>query len=415
MENISINFLVHELKKTFPDGSPISRISLRKSFLEWRLGRRSLVFSLLPRSAPFFLSESKAPGEPISTSDINVLRKYLDNGRLTIVEKPVDERIIRFTVEKTAIWGERVAIQFIVNAGRVPTSWTITDAEDRILWSRNEPAAIAGTRYLPPEDDRIPLEQLHGDAIRQADNPKALYGAYRGLGPAMARELMAADDPSERLSVLLAAEPGPAYAYPKEDYPVVMTSLGQPLQQFDSLSAAIEARLIQSQAVALFEQRRARLLKRTERELARKQGLLTKLEAEQEACREADRMIRDAELLSAGFTQLKRGMREVTLADLTTGEPVTIQLDPNRSPHEIVTKLYRKAARWKRKAPRVAERIRVTRCELGALADEQYALSAATSMEDLPDVRPEKAKGKDKKTGELSGILRINFRDGFFA
>ena len=277
MENISINFLVNELKKTFPTGCPISRISLRKTFLEWRLGKRSLVFSLLPRSAPFFLSENRAPGDPISSADINVLRKYLENGRLTTIEKPVDERIVIFTVEKTAIWGDRAGIRFIVNAGRIPTSWVITDESSKVLWSWNESSTIAGTTYLLPEDDRLPLTQLTAGDIQRAEKPKDLYSRFRGLGPAMCRELMEADDTDAMLAKLLAAKPEGGYSYLKEDYPVQMQSLGTPLQAHPTLSDAIEARQIRGREQARFEQRRHHLLKRVVREIDRKQTLLTKL------------------------------------------------------------------------------------------------------------------------------------------
>ncbi len=414
MENSSINFLVNELKKQIPSGVFLSRVSLKKGFLEWKLDRQYLLFPSAPRSAPFFLSGGRAPGEPISGSDINVIRKYLENSRLINIDKPLEERFIRFELEKRMIWGDQSRFTFTVHAGRVPTAWYITDPEDRILWSWNDAQAIAGTCLSEPTDDRKPFNNLSVADIREADHPKTIYQHFRGMGPAWARELIQASEPETLLIRMKQAEPAGGFRYPKDDFPIRMTSLGNPEETFSTFCEAIEYRILKAREQATFQSRQNRIHKRLVRELKNKTGLLEKLKKELKDCFKSEKLLKRAELLSANFTQLKKGMDSITVDDLETGEPVTISLDPELYPQDNIGRLYKRAARMKKKAPRVKERIRVVQSEIAALEDELFAIAQAESLADLPEDDNRKTKQKKASTDKLAGIIRINLEDGFF-
>lgn len=416
MENISINFLVNEIKSFVKAQSRISRVSLKSGYLECRVGSRYLIFSSVPRSAPFFLSENRLPTDPARGSDINVLRKYLEGAGILDIEKPLDERIIDFHISKLAIWGEEQQFHFIVNAGSVPTRWAITDKEYKIIWTRNDPDVIAGTSFQWPQDNRSPLTSLVSEGLSTFPSPKDLYTAVRGLGPAFATELLADEAPEDLLNTLLQAKPGPGFIYGKRVFPIAMKTLGEP----DSIKPGMSAALSEQQLVLLergkFQHLRSRAEKRIRREIDKKQNLLKKLEKELQSCNKSGPLLRKAETLSAHFQELKPGMKKIQLPDLQDDAPLNISLDPELAPSENISRLYRKAARLKRKLPLIQERIQVVQSEMAAFADDRYSIEQAACLDDLRGILPEKPTKKGRKKEQIiPGIRRVELRDGFFA
>ncbi len=416
MENISINFLVNEIKTFVKIQSRISRVSLKSGYLECRLGNKYLIFSSAPRSAPFFLSEHRFSGDTSQGSDINVLRKYMEGATILDIGKPLDERVIDFHIAKLAIWGEEQRFHFIVNAGTIPTRWVITDKELRIIWSRNDSGAIAGTGFQWPQDNRAPLESLDAKTPSSYSSPKDLYTTVRGLGPAFATELLASNAPKNLLNTLLQAHPGQGYVYGKRVFPIRMKTLGDPDMVKPDMSTALSEQHELLLEKGKFQQICSRAEKKLRREIGKKENLLKKLEKELQSCNKNAPLLRKAEALSAHFQELKPGMKKIQLPDLQDDSLLTIILDPELAPSENISRLYRKAARLKRKLPLIQERIQVVLFELAALKDDRYSLKQATCLDDLQGILPEKpAKKGRKKEKIIPGIRRIELRNGFFA
>ena len=416
MENISINYLVNEIKTFVKMQFRISRVSLKSGYLECRVGNRYLFFSSIPRSAPFFLSENRLSAGTGQGSDINVLRKYLEGGTILAIEKPLDERIIDFHISKLAIWGEEQLFHFIINAGAIPTRWAITDSENRLIWTRNDPGAIAGTRFQWPKDNRKPLAELRPKDLKEFSSPKALLDTIRGLGPAFAAELLASDDPDTLLPSLLAATSGQGVVYKNRVFPMRMKTFGEPDTIKANMSTALSTIHIKNLEQGRFQQVRSRVDKKLRKEIEKKRTLLKKLEKELQSCNKAGPLLRKAEALSAHFQELKKGMKEIRLPDLQGEDILSIPLDPELAPSENISRLYRKAARLKRKLPHIRERIQVVQSELAALEDDRYTVEQAGSLEDLLGLLPEKPVKKGKKAPKAPpGIRRVELENGFFA
>ncbi len=415
MENISINYLVNEIKNLVKKQAKISRVSFRSGYLEFRLKTHYLIFSSIPRSAPFFLSDTRFSAGTSRGSDINVLRKYLEGGTILTIEKPSDERVIDFHISKLAIWGEERLFHFIINAASVPTRWAITDSGFKLIWSRNDPHAVAGTRFLWPEDDRRPLADLNPEEMRHFPDSKALLKTFRGLGPVFAAELFASEDPGALLLLLRKAAAGRGVVYGNRVFPLPMKTLGEPDTVKPDMSSALSDLHLRELENVSFRQACSKAEKQLRREIEKKQNLLKKLEKELISCDKAAIMLRKAETLSAHFRELKPGMKEIRLPDLQGRDMLFISLDPELSPAENISRIYRKAARLKRKFPRIRERIQVVQSELAALKDDRYTVNQARSLEDLRGLLPEKPAKKGKKAMKvIPGIRRVEFENGFF-
>ncbi|MCK5878705.1 MAG: DUF814 domain-containing protein [Holophagae bacterium] len=416
MENISINYLVNEIKTFVKMQFRISRVSLKSGYLECRVGNRYLFFSSIPRSAPFFLSENRLSAGTGQGSDINVLRKYLEGGTILAIEKPQDERIIDFHISKLAIWGEEQYFHFLVNAGAVPTRWAITDAEYRFIWTRNDPHAIAGTSFQWPEDNRKSLASLKPEMLSDFSSPRELYTGVRGLGPAFAAEILADNNPEILLPALLQAQPGQGFVYGKHVFPIPMKTLGKPDAVKPDMSTALSEQHMQNLEQGKFQQTRSRAEKKLRREIEKKNNLLKKLEKELQSSNKSAPLLRKAETLSAHFHEIKPGTKKIQLPDLHDNTLLDISLDLELAPAENISRLYRKAARLKRKLPLIQERIQVVQSELAAFQDDRYSVEQATCMDDLRGIIPDKPGEKGRKTEKvIPGIRRIELGNGFFA
>jgi predicted ribosome quality control (RQC) complex YloA/Tae2 family protein len=139
------------------------------------------------------------------------------------------------------------------------------------------------------------------------------------------------------------------------------------------LLLAIEAAFAEREALgreAALSRRLDQALHREERRLARK---LDKLEAELASAREAGLLARHGELLKGALSRVRRGDRQVEVDDPETGVPVTIALDPTRSPAENLDALfrrYKKALRGLAKGGAQAQAVRAAHTDILALRGE---------------------------------------------
>jgi predicted ribosome quality control (RQC) complex YloA/Tae2 family protein len=101
---------------------------------------------------------------------------------------------------------------------------------------------------------------------------------------------------------------------------------------------------------------------------------------------------REGELLKGVLAQVKRGDTEVVACDFTTGEAVTIALDPTLSPADNLKRLfkrYQKAVRSLAKAGAQQEDVRAARDAVAALEEELRAEAPAAETLEAFAARPE--------------------------
>jgi len=163
-----------------------------------------------------------------------------------------------------------------------------------------------------------------------------------------------------------------------------------------------------------------RALRKEAKSLDRKLEKIGRSLAEAE---QAARLEREGELLKSVLSRVKRGDTEVVARDFTTGEAVTISLDPKLSSAENLEHLfkrYQKAIRALAKAGAQQDEVRAARAAIATLEEE---LAAATSDEsggaaagqafaERPEVRrllgkrvPKPAPGKSRPA--RSGTVKL--------
>ncbi|MCC7013629.1 MAG: DUF814 domain-containing protein [Planctomycetes bacterium] len=154
-------------------------------------------------------------------------------------------------------------------------------------------------------------------------------------------------------------------------------------------------------AVAQFAHARAlrELEERIDRKLKRARSLEHGLVQKLAAAHEAERVRLDGEILKMNLPALRRGMREITLADpyAEDGASRTIELDPRRAPHENVELVFERYKKLLRAAETVERELAGCREKLASL--EELARAARE-----PDSDPQAIDARGVALGVLDPI-----------
>jgi predicted ribosome quality control (RQC) complex YloA/Tae2 family protein len=123
----------------------------------------------------------------------------------------------------------------------------------------------------------------------------------------------------------------------------------------DRLEAAIAAHYARAEAEGEVEGERVALLRAVRRARERLDRLAANLERDRAKAEEAERLQAMAHVLQANLKRVPRGAAKIALADFE-GRPLSIPLDPARDATANMARLFEKAKRLRRAAPRIGER-----------------------------------------------------------
>lgn len=143
-------------------------------------------------------------------------------------------------------------------------------------------------------------------------------------------------------------------------------------------------------------------------ELNKKMTLKKNVEGDRARCELSLARESEADLVKANMHLLKRGMKNATLVDYTINPPAltTIQLEPQLTPQEFLTKLYNKIKKAKRGKEIIAQRLDDIQRDIIALEERLVSLehdeSAPSSMQDMDARLPE-------RSSKGGGALRLPF------
>ena len=168
-------------------------------------GMKRLLISI-GASMPFVCLTEKNKTAPVTAPAFTMLlRKHLQGGRITAVEQPSLERIIRIVVEHRDEMGDLVDRHLITELMGKYSNIILTDEKDIVIDAiKRVPSSMSSVRtVLPGERYFIPKTQDKADPFvlndreffrnhilgRPMNVVKALYGTYTGFSPVMASEL----------------------------------------------------------------------------------------------------------------------------------------------------------------------------------------------------------------------------------
>ena len=377
-----------------------------------------------------------------------LLRKHLENGRITQIMQEELERIITFDIDTLGIGNAIITKKLIVElTGKssniiLAQDGIITDCIKHIGQNVNKFRQMlpARTYIAPPPQDGTNVLKTSSDTITDnilhihAPLASAIIKATLGIGPFTAKEItfragLPADIIADTLdtadksalkeaidSIILPIKEGPEQLTVSADQtgkivaitPYIPEHTGKLIiKTFSSASHAIEFALSARQTAPPEGILLSRLLKN---EIQRLEKKLILLESELSKAENADTFKNTADNIMAQLYKLEKGMAVCEILDFATNEPVEVKLDTNLTPVENANKYYKLYNKAKRSVKWLHEQLAETKDQIDYLAGIEFSLQNLQTSNELSEVKNElKTLGllKEKTAKQLKTAASI--------
>lgn len=390
-----------------------------------------------------------------------LLRKHLQNARITGFEQPGLERVVRMTLEHLDEMGDLKKKDLIIEIMGKHSNIILVDEDNRIVDSIKHISGMVSSvrEVLPGKDYFIPKTQekenplmvtesefLIGWTGGMSNQPvyKELYGGYTGLSPAVAAAICERADvnPEQDIASLQGTDRealwrtfsgamvqikkgdfSPCIYYengvPAEFSAIDMLSYGEK-KSYKSISRLLQEYYAEKNKIVRIRQRSGDLRRvvQTATERAAKKYDLQEKQLKDTKKRETYRIY--GELLNTYGYSAEPEAKELEALNYYTNEMVKIPLDPTKSATENAKKYFEKYNKQKRTFEALSTLIQETKKELEHLESIGMALELAQGEADLMQIRQEMAdcgyirrKGKEKRAKGTGKPLHYLSSAGF--
>lgn len=429
-------------------------------------GSRKLLMSADASLPLVYLTEKNKPSPMTAPGFCMLLRKHLQNGRITDITQPGLERILHLHIEHLDEMGDLKCKRLIIELMGKHSNIIFLDEKDMIIDSIKHISGMVSSvrEVLPGRTYFIPLTQEKKDpltldrAIFQSTMTagklpiyKALYSFYTGISPFLAQEicyrsgldgdlstaLFTADSQGAQLldrlydtfSSMMEQVKAGAFS------PVIVYENGEPAEyaalpltmykeasykEIDSISALLEQYYAEKSTHTRIRQKSVDLRRIVQTALERN---LKKYDLQLRQLKDTDKKDKYriyGELLNTYGYGVPEGSKKTEALNYYTGEMITIPLDPLLTPSENAKKYFDKYGKLKRTAEALSKLTLEVKEEIDHLESIQTSLDIALKEEDLTQIREEliasgyiRRRGPVKKVKITSRPFHYLSSDGF--
>lgn len=433
-DGITIANLVDELKEHLIDGR-INKIAQPETdelllTIKTKNGQRKLYISASASLPLIYLTEANKPSPMTAPNFCMLLRKHINNGRITNISQPKLERIIQLEIEHLDELGDLRKKYLIVEIMGKHSNIIFCNEEYRIIDSiKHVSTQMSSVReVLPGRDYFIPdtMEKANPLDVSFADfahavtqKPmglaKAIYTSFTGVSPVVAEEIcyisgidssVAPKELSEDILMHIYKQftlffeevkrgnftPRIYYkgAEPKEFCAVALSHFAMYADVvFSSISNVLETYYASKNTLTRIRQKSVDLRKIVQTALERnrkKYDLQTKQLLD---TKNRDKYRIYGELINTYGYNLEPEAKQLEALNYYTNEMVTIPLDPFKTPQENAQKYFDKYNKQKRTYEALVSLIEETQTEITYLESVSNALDIALSEDDLTQIKEE--------------------------
>ena len=413
----------------------------------------------------YFTSQNK-PSPMTAPSFTMLLRKHLQNGRITGITQPGLERIIELHVEHYNDMGDLCHKRLIIELMGKHSNIIFVNEENKIIDSIKHISGMVSSvrEVLPGRDYFIPETQDKIDPLTVTKETfcerflskalpayKAIYCNFTGLSPFFAQELCyeagvdgdlpteyftASSEGQNALTRLYDAFSASMQRIKDADFaPVIVYENGRPVEfsalpllsypkeectSFPSISELLEHYYAEKNTYTRIRQRSVDLRKIVQTILERDVKKYDLQLHQMKDTEKKDKYKVYGELINTYGYHVAPGSRSMEALNYYTNEMITIPLDPQLTPIENSKKYFDKYGKLKRTCEALSRLTVEVRDEIDHLESIQNALDIAQSEDDLAQIREEmmesgyiRRKGNAKKARFKSHPLHYVNPDGF--
>lgn len=433
-DGITIAIIVHELNRNLLDGriNKIAQPETDELLLTIKTpgGQRRLSISASASLPLIYLTEGNKPSPMTAPNFCMLLRKHINNGRITKIWQPKLERIIHFEIEHLDELGDLCKKELIVEIMGKHSNIIFCNEDGTIIDSIKHVSSqmssvrevLPGRTYFIPDtmEKSDPLSVSFAEFQRVlTEKPmplaKAVYTSFTGISPVVAEEICylsgidSALTPRELSEDLLthlyrqftlyfeevtAGHFSPAIYYhgaePKEFSALPLTHFSQYIRkEYDSISRLLEDYYAEKNTLTRIRQKSVDLRRvvQTALERNRKKYDLQAKQLRDTENREKFKVY--GELIHTYGYNLEPGAKKLEALNYYTNEMITIPLDSTKTPQENALKYFEKYNKQKRTFEALTSLIEETRDDISYLESVSNALDIALSEDDLTQIKEE--------------------------
>ncbi|RJV29689.1 fibronectin/fibrinogen-binding protein [Coprococcus sp. AF18-48] len=433
-DGITIANIVHELNRNLLDGriNKIAQPETDELLLTIKTpgGQRRLSISASASLPLIYLTEGNKPSPMTAPNFCMLLRKHINNGRITKIWQPKLERIIHFEIEHLDELGDLCKKELIVEIMGKHSNIIFCNEDGTIIDSIKHVSSqmssvrevLPGRTYFIPDtmEKSDPLSVSFAEFQRVlTEKPmplsKAVYTSFTGISPVVAEEIcylsgidssLTPRELSEDLLTHLyrqftlyfeevsAGHFSPAIYYhgaePKEFSALPLTHFSQYIRkEYNSISRLLEDYYAEKNTLTRIRQKSVDLRRvvQTALERNRKKYDLQAKQLRDTENREKFKVY--GELIHTYGYNLEPGAKKLEALNYYTNEMITIPLDSTKTPQENALKYFEKYNKQKRTFEALTSLIEETRDDISYLESVSNALDIALSEDDLTQIKEE--------------------------
>lgn len=464
-DGITIASLVHELNETLLNGR-INKIAQPENdelllTVKTPKGAKRLYLSASASLPLIYLTETNKPSPMTAPNFCMLLRKHINNGRITKIYQPTLERIIHFDIEHLDELGDIRHKTLIVEIMGKHSNIIFCDENNNIIDSIKHVSAqmssvrevLPGRTYFIPDTmgklNPLGIERekfMTALLEKPACISKALYTTFTGVSPVVAEEIcylagisseMTPKDLSEDVMFHLYTqfslyfemveknEFSPAIYFdhnePKEFSALPISHFSNyKRQEFESISLLLETYYSVRNTITRIRQKSVDLRKIVQTALERNRKKFDLQSKQIRDTKNRDKYKVYGELIHTYGYNLEPGAKNLEALNYYTNEMITIPLDPQKTAKENAQKYFDKYNKQKRTFEALTELIKETGDDITYLESVSNSLDIARSEDDLAQIKEElieagyiKRKYTKKKVKISSKPLHYISSDGF--
>ena len=423
-------------------------------------GQKRLFISAEASLPLIYLTETNKPSPMTAPNFCMLLRKHLQNGRITNITQPGLERIVHIEVEHLDEMGDLCKKTLVIEIMGKHSNIIFLNDENIIIDSiKRVSAAVSSVREVLPgkpyfvaqTQDKLDALNTDFETFRNilATKPqpvfKAIYGSFTGISPILAQELCyrggvdgeiptAGLTDTDYVNLYQALRDMVESIREEQFVPNIAYTNGNPVEfcalpltiyeghttSCSSMSALLEQYYAEKNTLTRIRQKSADLRRIVQTALERniKKYDLQQRQMQDTEKRETYRIY--GELLNTYGYGAQPGAKTLEALNYYTNEMVTIPLDPTLSTTENAKKYFDKYNKLKRTYEALTELTKEVKDEIDHLESISAALDIALFEEDLAEIKEELAesgyirrKGNAKKQKITSKPFHYISSDGF--
>ena len=371
-------------------------------------GNVRLFISCNSMSARLCLTENKYENPEQPPTFCMLMRKHIQAGRITDVRQKDSERIVEIDIEAQNELGFNVCKRLIVEIMGKHSNIVLVDIESGKVIDAIKRISIDVNRYrqllpgliyeYPPEQDKVGFHDVTME-LNLPHDERALINQVAGVSPAIAREFIEYENPSERLMGLLRdIEDG--NSTPK----IYLDDRGAPIEfhvttlqeydgceeiDFDSVSECVEYFFSNRDSSNMVRQKSMPLLKVAQSALDKSLLKKQKLSEDLLKAENSDKYQLYGELLTANLHLVKPGAKSAVVVNYYDNQEIEIPLDEKISAAKNAQRYFKKYSKAKTAIHEKQSQLEDNERDIEYLESVVQNVEAATSVEELEAIRDE--------------------------